>query len=84
MEHVLCPLVAPPPPTPPSLSQENKAMSCCDRRGFLGMEEVRFSIMTSFLLWRKLAGGVCRVDGGGVGKQQVWGNPAQGSILSGY
>lgn len=61
--HVPCPSCPPP--------QGNKAVSCRDRRGFLGMEEVRFSVMTLFLLWRKPAGGVCRVDGGG--SSRCWG-----------
>lgn len=48
-------------------------MFCCDGRGFLGMEEVRFSVRTSFLLWRKPAGGVYRFDGEGQGSSRCGG-----------
>lgn len=48
-------------------------MFCCDGCGFLGMEEVRFSVMISFLLWRKPAGGVYRFDGEGQGSSRCGG-----------
>lgn len=63
MVQGLCPSVVP-------TSQGSKAVFCCDGRGSLRMEEVRVSVKTSFLLWRKPAGGVGRFNGEGRGSSR--------------